>query len=216
MAMDIVSQVEVDPYARMMAIERFALPDCLHLPIAARREEDIRRFVGRITRVIASGPPCMALVVEAGWTFPVDPYLAIWGQPGATELRRQIQLWVHVDFRGYRSAFERAFPGLLTADMVVDHVLNRRLARLKDFQYLRVCAISRGANSSSGGLSEKWAVEYHRSQEMRAKNLASPARIQHADLADIVKMMDLKTGGTLQDPVNAAQALLRSSAPGAA
>lgn len=213
--MDIVPQVEVDPHARMMAIERFALPDCLHLPIAARREEDIRRFVGNISKVVAPGPPCMALIVEGAWNFPVDPHLLIWGHPGATELRRQFQLWVHVDFRGYRSAFQRAFPGLLTANMVVDHVLNRRVARLKDFQYLRVCAISRGANSSSGGLSEKWAVEYHSSPSMRAKNMASPAHIQHADLADIVKMMDLKTGGALQDPVNAAQALLRSSGHGA-
>lgn len=39
--------------------------------------------------------------------------------------------------------------------------------------------------------------------------LASPARIQYADLADIVKMLDSKTGGAHQDPVNAAQSLVR-------
>jgi len=202
--------VEVDPHARAMALERFALPECLHLPVAVRREEDIARFIGRTDRVVAAGSPCMAVLVNAVWVHPIDPTLAIWGEPRAAELRSETQLWVHVDYRGYRSAFERAFPGLLTSDMVVDHVLNRRVARLKDFQYLRVCAISRGANSSSGGLSEKWAVEYHGSPAMRAKNLASPARVQHADLADIVKMLDMKTGGSLQDPVNEAQALLRA------
>jgi hypothetical protein len=30
-------------------------------------------------------------------------------------------------------------------------------------------------------------------------------KIQYADLADIVKMMNRKTGGLLQDPVNEAQ-----------
>ena len=74
--------------------------------------------------------------------------------------------------------------------------------------YLRVVSISREANSSSGGLSEKWAVEYYGSPEMRAKSRESPARIQHADLADIVKMLNRKTGGALQDPVNEAQALV--------
>jgi hypothetical protein len=61
------------------------------------------------------------------------------------------------------------------------------------------------------GLSEKWSVEYHGSAEMRAKNLASPAKIQYADLADIVKMLNRKTGGLLQDPVNDAQSLIREA-----
>lgn len=211
--MDEAGRIEVDAHARTTAIEKFALPGCLHLPIAARREDDLYRFVGRSTRVVAAGKPAQAILIDVEWLVPADPELVIWRTPGAAELRRSTQLWVHVDFRGYRAAFERAFPGLLTPDMVVDHILNRRVARLKDFQFLRVCAISRGSNSSSGGLSEKWAVEYHGTPAMRAKNLASPARVQHADLADIVKMMDLKTGGSHQDPVNEAQALLRKVAP---
>ena len=44
---------------------------------------------------------------------------------------------------------------------------------------------------------------------MRKKNATNPAQIQHADLADIVKMLDVKTGGALQDPVNEAQAWVR-------
>jgi hypothetical protein len=70
-------------------------------------------------------------------------------------------------------------------------------------------AISSGANSSSGGLSEKWAIEYHITPAMKEKNRACPAQVQMADLADIVKMLNLKTGGAHQDPVNEAQALLR-------
>jgi hypothetical protein len=201
--------IEVDPHAREMALRVFALPECLHLPIAARREVDIRRFVGRTIRIVSPGPPTKALLVEAEWSCPVDPELRIWAAPRADQLRAQTQLWVHVDYGRYRQAFERAFPGVLTRALVVDHVLSRGVARLKGFQYLRVCAISEGANASSGGLSEKWAVAYHSTDAIKKKNLANPARIQHADLADIVKMMDLKTGGAHQDPVNEAQALLR-------
>jgi hypothetical protein len=76
------------------------------------------------------------------------------------------------------------------------------------FPYLRIVPISRAANSSSGGLCEKWGVEYHSTPEMVAVNRANPAQIQYADIADIVKMLDMKTGGSLQDPVNEAQALL--------
>jgi len=86
--------------------------------------------------------------------------------------------------------------------------MNRREARLKGFFYLRIVPISREANSCSGGLAEKWGLEYHSSQEMRAKNMTSPAKIQYADLADIMKMLNRKTG----DPVNEAQSLVRRRA----
>lgn len=203
------SLIEIDPHASRMAMEIFALPECLHLPIAARTEDAISRYVGHVVAVLVPGTPTKALVVQAVWPHEVDPELAIWKLPRAKILRQSKQLWVHVDYRGYRSAFIKAFPEVDTSELVIDHVLNRRVARLKDFQYLRVIAISREANSSSGGLSEKWAVEYHSSPEMRAKNRASPAHIQMADISDIVKMLDIKTGGATQDPVNDAQSLLR-------
>jgi len=43
---------------------------------------------------------------------------------------------------------------------------------------------------------------------MRKSNKESKASIQYADLADIVKMLNIKTGGALMDPVNEAQALV--------
>jgi len=43
---------------------------------------------------------------------------------------------------------------------------------------------------------------------MVKRNKENPTFIQYADLADIVKMLDIKTGGTLQDPVNEAQKLV--------
>ncbi len=111
----------------------------------------------------------------------------------------------------YRNTYLRALAVEDMTGLVLDHVMNRRVARLKGFLYLRIVPISRAANSSSGGLSEKWAVAYHSTPEMRERNRNSPARIQYADLADIVKMLNLKTGGALQDPVNEAQALLKEA-----
>lgn len=86
--------------------------------------------------------------------------------------------------------------------------MNRRVARLKGFRYLRIVPISRAANSSSGGLSEKWGVAYHGTPAMIAKNKLAGTFIEYADLADLVKMLDIKTGGSLQDGVNDGQALV--------
>lgn len=197
---------EVDEYAHDRALTRYALPPCLHIAIAARDASAIERFVGRIERVL----PCRGLhapVLVRAYELPApDMRLPIWHQPGAAILREEFQVWVHVDDRRYRAAYANALPHHELAGRVLDHVMNRRVARLKGFTYLRLVPISRGANSSSGGLSEKWAVAYHSTPEMVAKNRADRSHVQFADLADIVKMMDVKTGGSLQDPVNDAQA----------
>ena len=77
------------------------------------------------------------------------------------------------------------------------------------FDYLRIVPISRGANSSSGGLPEKWGIAYQSSPRMVAINAERKACIQYADLGDIVKMLNLKSGGALQDAVNEAQSFVR-------
>ena len=152
-----------------------------------------------------------ALLVEPKIVVEANPRLRIWSLPNVEALHAPKQVWVHVDYTGYRRAYETVFPEHELRGRVLDHILNRQVARLKGFSYVRVIPISRRANSSSGGLSEQWAVKYHSTAEMRKRNLGSLAQIQYADLADIVKMLDLKTGGSLQDPVNEAQAWLEES-----
>src|SRR5258708_40217965 len=78
----------------------------------------------------------------------------------------------------------------------------------KGFAYLRIVPISREANSSHGSLSEGWAVEHHSSPEMRGKNRVSQASVQYADLSDIVKMLNMKGGGSFMESVNDAQKLV--------
>lgn len=118
------------------------------------------------------------------------------------------QVWVDVDYSAYRRAFIRAFPETSLNGLVLDHVMNRRVARLKGFTYLRIVPISRAANSSHGGLSEGWGVEHHSSRRMVEINRASKAGVQYADLADIVKMLNLEGGSSLMEVVNEAQKLV--------
>jgi hypothetical protein len=197
----------VDELAREIALTRFALPLCLHIPIAARDEDALERFVGQIETVLFSGRH-KAVVLHAYDPPAADTRLPIWEHPGATMLRATRQLWVDVDARAYRRAYAKAFPAEDLGGLVLDHVMNRRVARLKGFRYLRIVPISRTANSSSGGLSEKWGVAYHGTPDMIAKNKHAGTFIQYADLADIVKMLNIKTGGSLQDGVNDGQALV--------
>jgi hypothetical protein len=184
------------------------LPPCLYIPVAARDTTAIETYVGRIAGQLAPSAPGRALLVEAHPPEKPDPRLAIWDVPGAAVLHFPRQVWVHVDYRAYRRAYMRAFPDSDLTGLVLDHVMNRRVARLKGFAYLRIVPISRGANSSHGSLSEGWAVEYHSSPAMREKNRLSQAAVQYADLADIVKMLNLQGGGSLMDNVNEAQNLV--------
>jgi hypothetical protein len=189
--------------------QRSGLPLCLYVPIAARDEAAIERCVGRIARVVEGGETNRALLVAAHDPPERDPRLPIWQLAEAEIFHAPHQLWVHVDFKAYRRAYTRAFPEERLDDRILDHILNRRVAFLKGFAYLRIIPISRGANSSSGGLSERWSFEYHSSPEMRQRNKESRASVQYADLADLVKMLDIKTGGSIMDPVNEAQSWVR-------
>lgn len=181
---------------------------CLYVPLAARDTNAIERYVGRIVMELAPNSPDKALLVEAYEPEKPDERLAIWDVPEAVVLHSRMQVWVDVDYRAYRRAYIRAFPNVNLAGLVLDHVMNRRIARLKGFAYLRIVPISRGANSSHGTLSEGWGVEHHSSPEMREKNRASQAMVQYADLADIVKMLNIKGGGSFMDNVNEAQKLV--------
>jgi hypothetical protein len=197
----------IDELARDVALTRYALPLCLHIAIAARDEDALERFVGNIESELASGQR-KALLVRAYDAPEADARLPIWEQPGSAILRATRQVWVDVECRGYRRAYATAFREQDLTGLVLDHVMNRRVARLKGFKYLRIVPISREANSSSGGLSEKWGFAYHSTPWMVTSNKTSGTFIQYADLADIVKMLDIKTGGSLQDAVNEAQALV--------
>jgi hypothetical protein len=187
----------------------YGLPLCCHIPIAARNEAAIEKYVGHIARVLTRGSPNKALLVHGYDAPPLNRRLPIWSLKESATLHRSHQVWVHVDCRGYREAYTRAFPDEPLSELVLDHILNRKMARAMRFDYLRVVPISRGANSSSGGLPEKWGIAYQSSFRMLQVNARRLSFIQYADLGDIVKMLNMKTGGALQDGVNEAQSLVQ-------
>jgi len=199
---------KVDQFAKEIAISKFALPVSVHIPIAAKSETDVCTYIGEVVDIVAPGSPNKALLVEPYYRPSYDT-LPIWQLPESAVLHYSKQLGVHVNYNNYRRAYLKSIGRLKDPRYVLDHVMNRRVARLKFFSYLRIVPISRAANSSSGGLCEKMAVEYHSSSKMVEVNKRSPVRIQYADIADIVKMLNLKTGGSFQEPVNNAQALVQ-------
>jgi hypothetical protein len=197
----------IDPHAVRIPQASGLLP-CLYIPVAARDKNAIETYVGRIVSSLAPTSPSKALLVESHEPEKRDERLAIWRQPDAAVLHYPRQVWVHVDYNAYRRAYIRAFPNLDLSSLVLDHVMNRRVARLKGFSYVRIVPISRGANSSHGSLAEVWDVQYHSSPRMRELNKASQAVVQYADLADVVKMLNMQGGGSFMDNVNEAQKLV--------
>jgi hypothetical protein len=54
----------------------------------------------------------------------------MWQLEEAKIFHARHQVWVHVDFQAYRRAYELAFPLESLRGLVLDHILNRRVARL--------------------------------------------------------------------------------------
>ncbi len=202
-----MSQRQIDKWAIDIP-KNSGLAPCLYVPIAARDRSAIERHVGNVERVLVSGSPEAVLLVACQAPLERDALLPIWNHPNVGTLHCVKQVWAHVDFKYYRKAYQTALPENDLSGLVIDHVLNRRVARVKGFSYVRLVAITRGANSSSGGLCEKWELDYHSSDRMREINAKSQASVQYADLADLVKMLDMKTGNSIMDGVNEAQALV--------
>jgi len=177
------------------------LQPSLYIPIAARDEKAIELYIGSIVGSLTPRNADRSLLVQAYPGPEVDLRVPVWQLKESAVLKASTQVWVDVDLSSYRRACVRAFPAEVTGK-VLDHIMNRRVGRLKGFRYVRIVPISRAANSCSGGLTEKWGAEYHRTPRMIVVNSRNAARIQYADVADLVKMLDRKTGNGIQDGVN--------------
>ena len=199
---------KIDQVARDIALRRSVLPECLHVPTAALNEEAITTYIGDIVQILAKGTPNKAFLVQAKELPPIDDRLPIWEMEGAAILHRQMQVWVHVGYTRYRNAYQRAFPTEEIAGKVLSHTMNRRIAVLKGFQYVRVTPVSRGSNASSG-FTENWGVALHGAPGQTPEKARHGAFIQYADLSDLMLMMDLKLGGGVMSVVNEGQALVK-------
>jgi hypothetical protein len=198
----------IDNAAREVALRRWVLPDCLHVPIAAVDEAAIIAYIGEIEEVLADGSPRKALLVKTKEPPSIDTQLPIWEVPGSKILHERRQVWVHIGFTRYRSAYKMAFPDHAIDGKVLSHALNRRTAALMGFAYVRITPNSRGCNSSSA-FSEQWGVTLHATPEQVAANRRRGAFIHYADLAALMVMLDMKPGGGVMDAVNEGQKLVR-------
>jgi len=198
----------VDPVAREIALTRWALPECLHIPTAAADEAAITTYIGDIEQVLTVGARRKAFLVKAKEPPPIDARLPIWDLPTASILHRRMQVWVHIGFTRYRAAYRKALPHEPLEGKVLSHAMNRRIAALKGFNYVRITPTTRGCNSSSS-FSEQWGVTLHSSPDQMAANRQRGAFIQYADLSDLMLMLDMKLGGGVMEAVNEGQKLVR-------
>ncbi|RED38035.1 hypothetical protein BJ123_105114 [Rhodopseudomonas thermotolerans] len=195
----------VDEAARQIAITRWGLPECIHVPIAAADETAIRAYIGEAQPI--GGPPYRAFLVIIPHSTVIDPLLPISCHPNVGVLFARRQLWVNISYDGYRSAYRKAFSGENIDGRILSHAMNRRTAALKGFDFVRVTLASR-ANNSSSSFSEKWGVELHSSERAKAIRGVRPPYIQYADLSDLMLMLDMRIGGGIMDAVNEGQKLV--------
>lgn len=198
----------IDHVARDIALARWVLPDCLHVPVAAVDEAAIRNYIGDIEQILTGGSPAKAFVVRAKEQPAIDARLPIWRLASSKIFFLRRQVWVHVAFTRYRNAYRKAFPEEDIEGKVLSHAMNRRRAAQKGFAYVRITPTSRGCNSSSA-FSENWGIALPATSEQGGSNQRRRAFIQYADLSDLMVMLDIKIGGGVMAAVNEGQKLVR-------
>ena len=196
----------IDEIAKEIARSRYGLAECLHVPIAALDEAAISTYIGKIIRVLNGGTKHKAFLVEVPEPPPRDDRFPIWDLVGSTVLHQSLQVWVDVSYTGYRRAYHRALPDV--GDQILSHAMNRRVAALKGFQFVRLTPTSRRANSSSA-FSENWGVALHGDPAQMAANRRRGAFIQYADLTELMLLLDLNLGGGVMEAVNEGQRLIQ-------
>jgi hypothetical protein len=197
----------IDEIAKGIAFNRWGLPECLHVPIAAVNEDAIRNYVGDIQRVVSGRGHRKAFLVSVPASAAIDPLLPISDHPNARVFHARQQVWVHVAYEPYRPAYKRALPHDTIDGLILSHAMNRVTAAHKGFDFVRLTPVSGVANVSSA-FSEQWAKELHKSKGPVVARRTGPPFIQYADLSDLMLMLDMKLGGGVMDAVNEGQKLI--------
>ena len=193
-----------------LGVQTHGLSQDLIVPIAAADTEAIEAYVGTIRRCIPGRKrPINAIVVEAHRPNR-NPLVPLWQESEADQYYRRLhparQLWVHVDYAGYRRAWARLGFEELTSEVVLDHIRNRAAVRLSGYRhpFLRLCPVSRATNTSGGldnGAEGIEKVELRKLdhqpthiQQRTQRRLAAPLVL--ADPIDLTKMLDIPPGLT--------------------
>ncbi|MFC7700867.1 hypothetical protein ACFQX9_29790 [Bradyrhizobium sp. GCM10028915] len=199
----------IDDIAKDIALTRWALPECLHVPIAALDEDAIRNYVGAVERVVSGPGLRSALLVTLAGRYCSSSSDQRSTNVGILHARRQV--WVHIAYKAYRPAYKRAFPGENIDGLILSHAMNRDTAAYKGFDFVRITPASGVANLSSA-FTQQWAKNRHRPESPVVTRRAGPPFIQYADLSDLMLMLDMMVGGGVMDAVNEGQQLLQRKA----
>jgi len=193
-----------------LGVQTYGLPPDLIVPIAAADLEAIETYVGTIQmRVRGRKRPTNAVVVVAHRPNR-NPQVPLWDQCETDQYYRRLhppsQLWVHVDYTGYRRAWKRLGFGELTREVFLDHIRNRAAVRLSGYRhsFLRVCPVSRETNTSGGldkGTEGMEKVELRKLKQQpphirRRTERRLTAPVVLADPIDLTKMLDIPPGLT--------------------
>lgn len=193
-----------------LGIKTHGLPQDLFVPIAAADLEAIETYVGIIRmRIPGRLRPINAVVVEAQRTNR-SPLVPLWHECKADLYYQRLhptrQLWVHVDYRGYRRAWARLGFEELSHKIVLDHIRNRAAVRLSGYRhpFLRLCSVSRATNTSGGLDNGAEGIEKIELRKLKQQPMHIQRRTEHAlaapvltaDPIDLTKMLDIPPGLT--------------------
>jgi len=195
-----------------IGVQTFGLPRDLIVPIAAENPEAIETYVGAIQTCLPGRKRPVNALVVACHRPARNPLVPLWHEHEADQYYERLhpprQLWVHVDYGGYRRAWTRLGFGELSREVVLDHIRNRAAVRLSGYEhpFLRLCPVSKGTNTSSGLDNGAEGIE---KVELRKLNRQQqPAHVQQrmeyrlaapmvlADPIDLTKMLDIPPGLT--------------------
>lgn len=187
----------------------FGLPKSLQIPIAAKDVASIRVYVGDIAdTVVARSGRTNALKVKTRVPATLEPDISLWGHPRAEEFLQALypdfQLWVHVDYSGYRKAWGQLEMPLIPSGHVLDHLSNRKATRERGYfqPYIRLTPVSREVNSNAGhqrggeGLEREYMLHVQSLPEPQRTQLLEHMRtdIVYADPMDLTKMLNVPPG----------------------
>jgi hypothetical protein len=169
----------------------FGFHDSLIIPVGAKTIDDIEKYVGNIDKTLGKSK---ALLVSFS---PLSPpnHLPVWQHERSYWLNYHHQLWVDVDYRNYRKTYQEVFSEVIEDPVyVVDHIMNRKLARALGYRFVRLLHISRKSNSSGGRGGETYA-NTNLPISLRVNPEANASEIVYADPMDLAKMLNIKVGG---------------------
>jgi hypothetical protein len=192
--------------------EAYKLPPNVRIPIGARDLIALREVVGAYEEIAGAH----AVLVTPR---PQPHFLAgtaLGQHPNArTRLSSSAtQVWAHVDYQGYRGRYKKGRPSDSIDGLVLDHVLNRRLARELGYLWLRLCPVTWEVNGQGGnGLEDLavWNLVERRPgvplERLKGKDgivqppLHAPDRVAYAGAFEICKMLNVPPGEMETNPM---------------